>query len=392
MGTNRKKGNRPYITNSTANIFTTCQKKFDYQIEQGLRLKVSAPPLRFGTLFHQCQEAYWEGIKIEADVFDVKMMIAEAIESWKEKTIRDFKSLANQQEAEQAINGDKVNDIGPMVELVTDIMNRFVAKYYDSDMVRWEVLGIEVPFKLPLHTAKGTRSAWDFAGKIDLVLRDKNTGLIYIMEHKSMREANPEKYKRELPLKPQPKGYAWAVKQLFGACHGVIYNAARKKVPTEPKVLQKPNQGRKLSVAAQYTDTTTELFKEAIRLHDPDNEAAYEEILGRLKWRDASWLWRYELHIHERDIAEWEIDRWKVARGIGLAKSARSVGFMRSFDACYPFGGGSPCIYRSICLDRNPDPMALEDFVQGTPGEAPELDDNNEDDDEADGIDHIPFM
>jgi len=57
------KRERLRLSNSTANLWTSCQRKYKYIIEEGLKPYIAAPPLSFGSLWHSLQEYYWTVIR-----------------------------------------------------------------------------------------------------------------------------------------------------------------------------------------------------------------------------------------------------------------------------------------------------------------------------------------
>jgi hypothetical protein len=95
---------------------------------------------------------------------------------------------------------------------------------------RWEVLVVEYKTVVPLRYAPtktgrpGRMSKFDLKMIIDLVIRDRDTGRIWIIDHKS--HANLPKA-RELELDDQFGLYTWGLRQLGHKIFGCIYNTAR---------------------------------------------------------------------------------------------------------------------------------------------------------------------
>ena len=418
--TEDKKKDRPYLTNSTADIWTDCQMKYKYRIEDGLRVEVAAPALSFGDLWHRFQENYWKGLANGATAEEVLVGLDIAIDEWERERKQSFigyaervndhrramgaiYSIAKLKELSlldvlEYLNQTPKENIPDMIAKCRGMADRYVKKYHGHDADRWEVLDVEKQFVFPLMTLSGHRSLWDYKGKFDAAVKDKSTGLIYVIEHKTMADSiNPEAYKRELPLKPQPKGYLWAIRQLYGSGHGVIYNVARKKLPCEPMVLQKAQEGRNLSVA-KGLDTTPEIWLAAIRTHNPEmviessagviiKDEKYRTIYESLRAKGDTFMFRHEMSIPDSDIREWEIDRWRVARSIGLAKSSKASGYTRNYNAC--FNIGRSCEFRDICLDRETGHLCMSRFIKEETHGAPELDHDAEE--QSSSLDDIPF-
>ncbi|WKW85432.1 Cas4 family exonuclease [Microbacterium phage Milani] len=97
----------------------------------------------------------------------------------------------------------------------------YLEKYgYDPD---WEVLGVEVKFQARLVGPNGP-SPYIVKGKLDLVVRHRKTGKIWIIDHKS--GANLPSL-MDLDVDDQFGLYAWLLREAGIDVLGVIHNAAR---------------------------------------------------------------------------------------------------------------------------------------------------------------------
>lgn len=97
----------------------------------------------------------------------------------------------------------------------------------------YEFLGTEHLFKLPLP---GTRDL-AYAGRIDGLVRERNTGNIYIVEFKTTRSLS---YMGNVFRGLQATAYLWAAQQLYGEkVTGILYRVLVKRIPDSPVPLQR---------------------------------------------------------------------------------------------------------------------------------------------------------
>lgn len=140
------------LTHSRLSAFRACQRLHRYKYEMGIRARVEADALRFGTLMHRGLEAWWLGhgdleaalaaVDVEADPFDRAKARA--------------------------------------------LLKGYHARWSDQD---FEILGVEVEFRAPvLNPLTGRRSLlWQIGGKIDAIVRYRD-GRIAVVEHKTTSE------------------------------------------------------------------------------------------------------------------------------------------------------------------------------------------------------------
>lgn len=107
-------------------------------------------------------------------------------------------------------------------ELIEWMFDGYVAKWgADPD---WDIVGIEQAFQLPLIDDEGQESPYQLKGKIDLVVRDRMTGHLWVVDHKSGANLPST---MDLEIDDQFGLYSWAMKQLGTPVLGAIHNAAR---------------------------------------------------------------------------------------------------------------------------------------------------------------------
>lgn len=118
-----------------------------------------------------------------------------------------------------------------------------------------------------------------YQGRIDLIFRNKVTGKLWIVDHKTAAQFGSTLW---FELDTQTRSYAWACKKVLGLdIHGVMFNRMRKKAPEKPDWLEK--SGR-LSKNMQQK-TTPELYRAEIKRRGL-NPADYEDFLSRFEGQE----------------------------------------------------------------------------------------------------------
>lgn len=107
-------------------------------------------------------------------------------------------------------------------ELIEWMFEGHVAKWgADPD---WEIVGIEEFFQLPLLDPQGNKSPYYIKGKIDLVVKDRQTGHLWVVDHKSGANLPSQ---MDLEIDDQFGLYSWAMKQQGRPVLGAMHSAAR---------------------------------------------------------------------------------------------------------------------------------------------------------------------
>ncbi len=149
-----------------------------------------------------------------------------------------------------------------------------------------------------------------YQGRIDLIVKDKSTGLLWILDHKTAAQFGESV--AHLDLDQQCGSYYWACRRMLGIdVHGVIYSEHRKKVPVDmPQILKNGNLSKN-----KQQDVTYESYLEAIHKLGQDPED-YADFLEHLKSKPKQEYFRRntiartdgELAILERHILDEAID------------------------------------------------------------------------------------
>ena len=102
---------------------------------------------------------------------------------------------------------------------------------------QWEILEVEYPFEVGLVEAEGDKPEIRFKGKMDLLVRDRATGKVWIVDHKSGAELPSAKV---IDIDDQFGLYLAATRTLGIAATGTIHSAARTRQLVGDKTGDKP--------------------------------------------------------------------------------------------------------------------------------------------------------
>lgn len=207
----------------------------------------------FGIQVHTVLANYYRA-KQQGKTFD--MMLA-----WSELIQQQTKNL-NQQPS---------TIIDSMAEsvLLGESMLKGYEVFANENDVNWEIISVEKPFKVVVGEV-------EIVGTIDLLIRDKITGKLWIVDHKTYaRFLTPE----TIMYEQQFMGYSWLVEQVLGErVAGVIANQLLKKIPAEPALVA---NGTRLSKDKSIV-TSVEKYRQAI-IENGFDIADYYDILEKIE-------------------------------------------------------------------------------------------------------------
>lgn len=250
---------RRQIHTTDRQLFKTCRLKwfFSSPLRLGYQPAKAHPALSFGTAFHAGMAAYYGG---ERSIEEAIAALRESIDGWYSKisnpTTDDDEEYANE------------------IEMGLGMLEHYAA--YAPTVDDFEVLWVERTFKVDVPGVDAPYSLTP-----DAVVKDRH-GRVWIMEHKTADKL-PGDNTDYLLMDEQCGAYILGLKLATGIeAEGVIYNIARKKLPTPMKVLK----GGHLSTDKRYL-TTYDYATKQIEEHYGDSASVlmemYAEYLEYLK-------------------------------------------------------------------------------------------------------------
>lgn len=231
------------LSNSKANTWRRCPKKYHYKYGLGLRSKTRELPLERGSWLHEMLEAYY----VTGD--------------WRPK----WKEL---KKAFYTLFEEEREDLGDLPEETKRIMLSYERKWKKEDR-RYRVVDSELDEILTMS------NGLEFNFIIDLVVEDLEVGGLWLWDHKTVKSFMDEDY---MLLDAQLARYFWAAEKMgYTPLKGVVFNEIRTKPPAIPELLKSGALSQRANIDTDYFTYARE-----IKRHGLSTEP-YEELLGRLR-------------------------------------------------------------------------------------------------------------
>lgn len=286
------------LTNSMRNKFASCHRAFKFCYEDLKRPIKTSDALNFGTAMHQLLECYWLDAEAEFQQLD------------DEYTYMTLKAL----------------------------FNGYIARWRESDRMTYETIGTEMRFDAPLMNPEtgGVSKTFHLAGKIDALAKEKATGKVVIVEHKTTsQDIGPgSDYWRKLPIDGQVSGYYCGAQALDHEASTCLYDVIRK--PTIKPYKATPEEKRKYNKDGSLS--------KACREFDETPDEWYERLRADIEIRPDYYYARIEISRSDNDLLEYLFDMWAVSREI--ADAQRMNRWSRNPQACSVYG---TCEYFGVC-------------------------------------------
>lgn len=226
------------FTHSMGKSMRRCPNQFRYKYIERLKPKVQGRPLREGTWMHKLLETHYKGGDWKTAH---KILTAKFDKMFEEERV----------------------DMPTLPDDCYRLMQSYLWHYKNDD---WEVL--EVEFVVECELPNGLI----YRGRIDMLVREKHTGFIYIVDHKfNARMPDPV----QNILDAASGLYIWAARRMGIEVQGFIWNRVRRKAPAIPQLLK---DGSRLS--QKVTDYDYPTLYRALRKYGLD----LEPYMDRLKY------------------------------------------------------------------------------------------------------------
>lgn len=297
------------VTASELRSFRSCAREHRYRYVELRRPRASDPKLRFGSLFHRALEAWWLAVDAGPEA-----QLAAALDALGP--------------AEQSELFDRVR--------TEELLLGYTARWSDEAL---DVLAVEAEFRCPVtNPATGAASrTFELGGKIDAIARERATGRVLIVEHKTSAEdiSTGSAYWQRLRLDAQVSTYFVGARALghdVQAClYDVIHRPTLRPYAATPVEARKFTRDGRLYANQREQDETSEEFRARLRediAANPSRYFARGEVV--------------RLEEDERDAAH---DVWQLTRQLREAELAGRA--PRNPDACIRYGRS--CDYWPVC-------------------------------------------
>jgi len=377
------------FSHSEMQTFADCRNRWGYAYAERLRPDRQASYFRWGSAWHRVV-----GRTVE-DVHDLlgryaRLAPGAALETAcaaaADYVRAEIDAARDAASGYDGIGHEDLADISDAKEWLS-----FQARHYfertPCDWLDYALIGVELPFVVPLRDALGRPIAHaSYEGVIDLLMLHQPTGRVAVMDHKALASlANAD---RRLELDDQTTGYLYAARELWRAKrlphqqlpHAaeldaisedsfslVVHNLVRKAAPAEPRVnkLKKGDSvdherlkqleadtGRSQgAVSTAACDTLFEIYQRALVVQasernipiDSDQQARLEQ----LRARGDMFFRRVESVRTARDLDRWCSEHVTAQRFIREAELDERLR-VRNPGACTG-QSDAPCAYQPLC-------------------------------------------
>lgn len=318
------------LTNSMRNKFASCHRAFKFCYEDLKRPIKTSDALNFGTAMHSMLEAYWQG---------------------------KIPTTPNMEDGYSSMT-------------LLALFEGYKKRWEESDKATYETIGTEIRFDAPLMNPEtgGTSKTFHLSGKIDALAKEKATGKVVIVEHKTTsQDIGPgSDYWRKLPIDGQVSGYYCGAEALGHEASTCLYDVIRK--PTISPLHSIPvldEEGFKIAVDVngeraylkngkprQSADNENGI---SLMVRDETPDEWYERLKADIEKRPDYYYARIEISRSDNDLLEYLFDMWAVSREI--ADAERMNRWSRNSQACSVYG---TCEYFGVCTgESNLDDVTL---------------------------------
>lgn len=288
------------LTYSALRSFQTCRCAYDYRFNRSIVPTDTARPLYFGTAVHA------------------------ALEQWFKTGDRDAAQTAIMEQ------GLPLEDY-----LKASVLFDSYADHWRNEP--FDIVSVEHEFSLPLRNPSTGRKSrlFELRGKVDAIVRDKSTGRLFILEHKTTSGISAE-YIDRIMLDQQIAIYADAISRVlnepvFGAIYDILQKPLLKMRQGET---DEEFEARRADLLAKSkTGKTTSKKKEA------ETAAEFRERLRAAITPD----------FFRREFVEFDAEKLSksMAELWAIASDMKKAVYYQNTASCAQFGRACP--YLSLC-------------------------------------------
>jgi RecB family exonuclease len=252
------------LSNSKANTWRRCPKKFFYKYELGLRPKAKALALERGSWLHTLLEVHYEN-----DPRKVIEVGRRGRRSGKKIKVGDSWRKAHAVLTKQFLTlfEEEREELGDLPGECERIMKSYLRRWKKEDR-RYTVIDAELDEILTLP------NGLEFNFIIDLIVEDERGGL-WLWDHKTVSKFMDSDF---MLLDAQLARYFWAAEKMgYTPLKGVVFNEIRTKAPAIPEVLKSGGLSQRKNIDTDFYTYAREIQRLGL---DP---RPYINLLHQLK-------------------------------------------------------------------------------------------------------------
>ena len=164
-----------HISASQMFTYLGCSLKYMFQYVQKTKPQHLSIALPFGRAIHQAIEKYYQSVMDTgegAPVEDMQELFAESV------------SLALDNSAVPVLFKKESPDKDSIIEMGHQLLQVF---HNEVDLTGYEVVGTEIPLSSTLYTERGEATDFKLVGILDLLLKDKGSGELIVVDNKTAK-------------------------------------------------------------------------------------------------------------------------------------------------------------------------------------------------------------
>ncbi len=338
------------ITASRLRTWRECKRLHHYTYVEGWRARRMSEALRVGIIAHVGMETFWLAVQAGCNVTLTTKRVDQMIRYAADKAMGDERSDEEKQEDLYA------------AALVTVMLHRYIASWWPH-LQRFEILHVEPKFTHAIINPDTMRESRTYkaGGKCDLIVRDKTSGKILVVEHKTTSEDvsdDAQDYWAKLVMDVQVSQYILGAQSIIPEhVDGVLYDVLRKPLqrPGNVPVLDADGNkqvfdraGQRVYTAAgkpRQTASKKDGYTLKTRAESPQEYA--DRCAEVMDERGADHYFRRRIVPRlESDVREFMADVWVEAKAIHA--SIQTGHAPRNPDACHRYGR---CAFWEVCAN-----------------------------------------
>jgi hypothetical protein len=296
---------------SDVRAYRQCRRKWNWSspLRENLESVVPYAPFFTGRAIHAALEFYYGD----------RQSFAETLDKYFDEERKNMEQLGELWPQEVALFHEQIDLIWQIMEHYSLWQSIDDKTYSDKNL---EFIVMEKDFEVPMPTLSGGDSkALTLGGRLDGLVRHKETGEYWIWEAKTTRSVR--ELVNSLANDEQCGAYMYAASKLYKVpIKGVLYNIMRKKAPADPSILQDGSFSR-----SRNADTTSFHYVRKIREMYPDwsDETIlemYGDVLASLQENESKFFMRYPVYRSDYEIKQLMRNLYLTAREMVAKKTA----------------------------------------------------------------------
>lgn len=294
------------------NAFLRCRRMWNWQsqLRRGLQPSEIPAALFLGQGVHVALDVYYKAMIRDHPVRPQMSYLLQAFNDWADERAEKIEQRTG------ALWESEKEMIEEQRQLGLGMLEHYYLWAEEADK-KWEFVSTEELFNVPLPSPEGQdrtlpgrlvrrffsrQKNLRYAGRFDGVIRELETGDLYLLEFKTTSRMYNMRYNYR---GFQGKSYVWAARRVYGEeIKGIVYRALLKKVPSDPKPLKSGGYSRAKSQKTTFI-WLKDKFEQIAQARGVDPKVVYgenEELLRYFHSQENEFFEEKTIHPPEERI------------------------------------------------------------------------------------------